>query len=460
MLHPAYLAGPVAPAQAVAQALSASFTSPTPALKIFSSRRPLVVGDDGVAGAPVAVELDVAVPVDGGETVAGVLVIDVAAQFVARQPGQVQGAVLHHVAYAHGPALGRLGGKPVQLQLRSGQIDEHGGRGVEGIAGAHRNKLLFEGRGQHPHRLVSTPALAHKRVDPAVGAGFGRVSAQVVRAPARPEVGELHVVHQRQRIERRVHEHPHGLLGGGVELGFAAVLNLLAVVAHQRVAGGRYAAHVAAAAQQGLLALAQRQVGRVVGVVGFAVEVGVHLQPAQLLVVAGLHQRAGVVEVGILKIDLDAGVAGDQVPGRKREFGLVVVDDVVGIEAPGHQPAIEVHPLGVGQHDDELLAVGPAQAVRALHVLEGRNINAGELALGPTRRHRCGSKCLALANESSGCRAPPVARVVTVWLLALGPVPLGVRTPVAVPGSPAGSAMRCRAAAGPSRRAGPRWANW
>ena len=91
--------------------------------------------------------------------------------------------------------------------------------------------------------------------------------------------------------------------------------------------------------------------------------------------------------------------------GRKRDFGQVVINGIIGIETPGLQATIEIHPLRIGQHNDELLAIRPADTVRPLHVFDGRHVDAGELALGHPARNGGGGapeQALAYAGATHG----------------------------------------------------------
>ena len=89
-----------------------------------------------------------------------------------------------------------------------------------------------------------------------------------------------------------------------------------------------------------------------------------------------------VALVGELVFSGNAAVAGDKAAGGKSEFGEVVVDDVIGVEAAGEQHAVEVDPLRTGQDDEEALVAVAGEFVGALVAFYWLDLLAGELASG------------------------------------------------------------------------------
>ena len=250
---------------------------------------------------------------------------------------------------------------------------------ADGLGGAAHVHDLFERRLREPlarhvvaarrpdprvddavHGLAAAPVLAcsfgHAREADAEDDAVGRARGREVRVGDARERGVAAGVEHKRRLgvvvdrRRAVDEHL-GVAGGGdgVEVGFGEALlvgELLAVGLAEHGDAERDArAAVGRALEKG--------------------ELGV-----------GAEQAARKAGGGVLEVDLDAALGGDEAARGEGDLGRGVVDHVVGGLAALQELAVEVDALGAGEHHDKGLAALPAQPVRPLHGLDGGDLLA------------------------------------------------------------------------------------
>jgi hypothetical protein len=261
----------------------------------------------------------------------------------------------------------------------------------------YREHLPLRGQRHQPHRFEAAPGHPVLRRHPGVHAAVGGGAQELVVAPAGTDFGELHLVPGQHRV---VGLHVH-LVRLAVHEGIGpAVRNQGGVVAFcfgdgRQQGPARLVAHVL---QEKLFGVGELQSQWVARVVLFPVEVGEEAELAGLQPVGDRQDGAAVVAVGVLEVDADAGVRGNDHGGRKRDFCRVVVDHVVEVEAALQEPAVEVHPFGVRQHDDEPFVARAAQPVGSLHAFTHRQLYRREFTLRHGHAH--GGSRPALAD---GC---------------------------------------------------------
>ena len=110
-----------------------------------------------------------------------------------------------------------------------------------------------------------------------------------------------------------------------------------------------------------------------IGIIGFAVVAHVQLQLIAQKRTGG-HSAVHIAVVflngrEIFEIDFDAGFAGDQPPGGKRNLSVAVFDHIIVVFTAQHLFAVDPYPLCPGQHDNFPFAVFSGELVRALVAL-------------------------------------------------------------------------------------------
>nr|GFB63570.1 hypothetical protein [Tanacetum cinerariifolium] len=207
-----------------------------------------------------------------------------------------------------------------------------------------------------------------------------------------------------------------GLLGGGCLVAAVAVV--------EAVVGA-----------PGVGALQKKRV--LVEVIGGAHRVAIgraHLRPVLDAVaqahgpalVLGAHGKAVALQLGAGQVhkyrrrgvELVGGPGGQHLLEQRRVLrltgaragieGAVILHLIAAVggqrvaPAPRLQAPVEVHPLGAGQHDDVLLAIGAAEAVRPLHVFDGREAGIGGRLQRLVRRHHGTGRGQRLGGVTSG----------------------------------------------------------
>ena len=203
--------------------------------------------------------------------------------------------------------------------------------------------------------LAAAPVLAaafgHAREADAEDDAVGRTRGREVRVGDARERGVAPGVEHERRLgvelhrRRAVDEHL-GVAGGGdgVEVGFGESLLVGELLAVGLAEHGD--------AERG----ARAAVGRA-------------LEKGELGV--GAEQAAREAGGGVLEIDLDAALGGDEAARGEGDLGRGVVDHVVSGFAALQELAVEVDALGAGEHHDKRLAGLPAKPVRPLHGFDG-----------------------------------------------------------------------------------------